>query len=282
MQRTPKSGHSAMFSSQPNLSTENDLNDVVRNINLRKRKNPDLDLVMDLKDSLMQSFKDMLNAEVSEMKQQNVQILQSNAEIIQLLQANAADLKQANEKIAVLESGHAAALERVNDLEYQLHEVQKQQKKKMVEIRNLPRDDKENIKEICDTLYNTLNIQPAAGIAQMYRKGKNSNSPIVIEFHDENQKENLLTAVKKFNKSENSSKLSSEHLGVKGDRTKVYVSEAITTMTKKIYGEARDLVKNGQYRYCWISRGNVLLRRDEGQPAVLIKSLHQIAALRSL
>lgn len=202
MQRTPTSGQSAMYSSQPNLSTDNELNDVVRNVNIRKRKKPDFDLGTDLKDSLMQSFKDMLSAEVSELKLQNTQILQSNGEIIQLLHTNSAELKVANEKIAVLEADQAVTTQRLNDLENQLHEVQKVQKKKMVEVRNIPRLDKENIIEICDTLYATLNIKPAAVNPQIYRKGKNKNSPIVIEFHDEKHKEELITAVKVFNKGD--------------------------------------------------------------------------------
>lgn len=280
MQRTPISGMSAMYSSQPNLSTENDQNNVIRNVNLRKRQ-LDLNLVMDLKDSLMQSFKEMLIAEVSEMKQQNAQILQSNSEIVQLLYANSADLKLANEKIANLEADNAATTQRVNDLENQLHEVQKQQKKKMVEIRNVPKIEKENVHDLCNALYSTLKIAPAAVVPLMYRKGKSDKSPIVIEFHDENQKEELLDAVRVFNKGK-TTKLSSEHLGIKGDKIRVYVSEAVTTMTKKIYAEARELVKNGLFKYCWISRGNVLLRKDEGQAVVMIKSLQQVAAFRLL
>lgn len=269
-----------MYSSQPNLSTEGELNEVVRNANLRKRKNPDFDLATDLKESLMQSFKDMLSVEVSEMKQQNMLILQSNAEIVQLLHANSADLKLANEKIVALEADQAATTQRVTDLENQLHEVQKQQKKKMVEIRNVPRKEKENVMEICSTLYSVLKIKPVTVNPQVYRKGKNNNSPIVIEFQEERHKDELLTAVKLFNKADYKTKLSTDHLGINGDSTRVYVSEALTTMTKKIYGEARDLVKNGKFKYCWISRGNVLLRKEEGESAVLIKSLHQVAALR--
>lgn len=259
MHRTPVSGKSTMYSSQPNLCAD-DLNEVVRNVNLRKIKKPDY-------------ANAMLINEVSEMKQQNTHILQSNAEILQLLHGNSAELKLANERIAVLEADNAATAERVNDLKYQLHEVQKQQKKKMVEIRNVPKLEKENVKDIVNTLYNTLNIKPAEFVPQMYRKGKNDKSPIVIEFHDETQKEGLLTAVKVFNKGDGKTKLNSDHLGIKGDRARVYVSEALTTMTKRIYGEARDLVKNGHFQYCWISRGNVLLRKEEGQAAVQIKLL---------
>lgn len=48
---------------------------------MRKRKNPDQENYMDLKNDFMVSFQEMINAEVTEIKAQNSKILESNNEI---------------------------------------------------------------------------------------------------------------------------------------------------------------------------------------------------------
>lgn len=281
-QRTPKTGMSSLYFSQPDLSSQSsqmEEPEFIKKMNLKKRKN-DYDLAEDLKESLTKSFKDMLNNEVTEMKQQNLQILKSNTEIIQLLQKNAASYKDISDRMNTLELNHAIALDRINDLEMQLNIYQKQQKRNMIEMRNVPRQDNEDLQNVIFNLHKTLDIQPMSEIKQVFRKGK-GDSPITIEFSNINQKELILRAVKKFNKTNCDSQLNSGHLGIKEKNTKIYVSESLTTITKKILTAARDLVKNGHFKYCWTSRGNVLVRKDDGEPAIQITTLSQINSLVS-
>lgn len=49
---------------------------------------------MDIKDALLQSFKEMMTSEISEIKEQNKSILESNNEILKLLQISAANYKE--------------------------------------------------------------------------------------------------------------------------------------------------------------------------------------------
>lgn len=280
MQRTPKSNYNMLYSSQPNLHTETNDNEMIRNVNLRKRKNPDLGEISDLKDSLMKSVKDALNSEICEMKQQNALILKSNAEILQLLHASAANFQELNSKLVTLETKHATAMERISELETQVNELQKQGCKNTVEIRNVPRREKENLDIIIDSLYSNLKLTAATETMQCYRKGRN-NAPIIIEFSNPKEKDLLLKATKTFNNENKTSKLNSTHLGIDGDKHPVYISEALTTMNKKILAAARELVKDGMYKYCWTSRGNILLRKADGEPALVLKSCAQVESLRS-
>ncbi|KAJ0169247.1 hypothetical protein K1T71_015277 [Dendrolimus kikuchii] len=254
-------------------------NDMVKNANLRKRKALDLDTVKDLKDSLMHSFKNMLNEEITEMKQQNQKIIDTNNEILKLLQINATEINKVKEQVNMLELKYEASIKRVDELVLQIHELQKKQNNNTIEIRNIPKQDKENIEAICNQLYTILNITTSMNVFQTYRRGKNKRSPIIVSFQDIKQKEELLKAYKKFNDGDNL-KLTCEHIGFKQDNSRIYISEPLTTLNKKILGAARNLVTANLYKYCWVSRGNVLLRKSDSEPAIVVKTLGQLAALR--
>lgn len=279
MQRTPTSGQS-LHSSQPNLCTDKDEACGIRNINIKKRKNTaDHESIIDLKESLLQSFKEMFNAEVAEMKKQNDKILESNAEIMKLLQENTKNYTILNEKVNVLESELATTVKRLNDLDLQVHELQKQQNKSMLEIRNVPRNNKENLQEIVTKLYETLSLKSdLPNDSEIFRRGNNEKASIIIKFKSMKEKDYLTNAIKKFYKDKGN-KLNSKHLGVQGNQVNVYISEPLTYITKGLLESARDLIKKGIYKYCWTSRGNVLIRKDNGTPAIVIRSLGQIKDL---
>lgn len=280
MQHTPRSSRSSLCSSQPNLHIDQQDQEMIKNVNIRKRKNPSCDEISDLKESLMTAFKDFFTAEISQVKEQNAQIMQSNTEILEILQTNADNLKQLSDKILILENKYSAARDRIEELELQLNDLQKHRIRNTVEIRNIPRQDKENPLTVVSLVYDYLKLPFSSAINQCYRKGKNS-APIVIEFNSYQEKENLLKATKKYNRDNKMDKLNTSHLGIRGDITSVYVSEALTAMTKKILMAARNLVKDGYYKYCWVSRGNILIRKNDGEPALVLKSCSQIETLRS-
>ncbi|XP_059046965.1 uncharacterized protein LOC131842452 [Achroia grisella] len=275
MQRTPKSSHPIQYLSQPDLTVENQ--DKARNIYIRKRKNPDFEM-MDIKDSLMLSFKSMLNSEITDIKKQNTKILESNAEIINLLQINASNYQEVSEKVETLEIKHAAALDRIDDLETQLEGIQKQLKRNTVEIRNVPKREKENLNEVVANIYSAINLKMENVPINVFRRGKNI-SPIIVEYQYLEHKEILIKAFKNFNNENKNAPLNRQHLGFHSDNSRIHITESLTTESKKIWIAARELVKKGSYKYCWTSRGTVLLRKDDGCPAIAVKSYKQLCDL---
>lgn len=270
-----------MSSSHPNLYFEADLDiEEIRNINFRKRKDPQTIEIEQLKDSLIKSFKEVLNAEVSDMKAQITQVMKANTEILESLNANTAHLKLLSDRFITLETKHAVAMERIDELESQLNDLQKHRNRNTVEIRNVPRNEKESLPTLVSSLYDSLKLLAATEILQCYRRGRN-NSPIIVEFKDHNDKEKLIKAAKKYNAGSKDEKLNSKHFGIDGDRQPVYISETLTPISRKILAAARDLVKDGLYKYCWTSRENVLVRKTDGQPALVLKSCKHVENLRS-
>lgn len=272
MQRSP-----IKSSSHPDLTLENVSQDQVsvRNVNTRKRRNPDEQQLEDLKSDLLKSFKEMMATEMAVIKLQNNEILQSNLEIKKQLEENAANYKDIRDRVLTLETKHEEAIERINLLETQVNVLQKQLLRNTIEIRNIPQHDNEDVQNIVKNVYNTLKIPPIDEHTAIYRRGK-KKGPIVIEYQNTTNKEVLLKAVKKYNSVNKDKPLSTNDLGFTGAFSRVYISESLTFMSKKILAAARELTKNGSYKYCWASRGNILLRKEDGQPAIVINSLNQL------
>lgn len=279
MQRTPKATQQVKYSSHPDLSVEtsDDQINLIRNINIRKRKNPEEEQLKDLKDSLLQSFKEVMSSEIAELKEQNKGILESNAEILKLLQINAANYKEISNRVEVLETRNTELLQRIDELELQLNFMQKKITSNIVEIRNIPRNENEDLQDIVKKLCNIVHT-PYVNTSHVYRRGKD-NAPIVIEYTGTSERVTLMKALKKYNTDNKDNPLNSENLGISGHKARIYLSEPLTFTSKKVLAAARDLVKNGIYKYCWTSRGNILLRKEEGAPAIVIKSLNQITDL---
>lgn len=279
MSCTPTSGL-YKYSSNPDLYVEQQEDEnLIRNINIRKRKNSEQTQFLEMKDSLMQSFQEMMNCEINELKKQNLKIIESNNEILRQLQINAASYKEISDRVKSLETQNKSTLTRVSDLELQLHLIQKRLTKNMLEIRNVPKSDNENLGEVVKTICNVLQT-PYMKDAVIYRKGKN-NTAITVEIEHVKEREIFLKAFKKYNNEKKDDYLNTEVLGFSGVKSRVYISECLTPMAKKILAAGRELVKNGIFKYCWISRGNVLLRREEGQPALVINSIDRISELSS-
>lgn len=249
-----------------------------QNIIVAKRKNPTQKHLAEMKDQLMQSFKELMNTEIAEIKNQNSMILESNTQILQLLEMNTTNYNEIKNKIQDMELKYEAAVERISELETLINVMHKQSMRNMVEIRNVPRNSKENLNELVRNLYNTLDMEPTEVAANIYRRGKN-NSPIVIEFKETKQKERLLKAVKKFNSDHQERQINTEYLGFSGPVSRVYISDSLTPISKKILAAARELVRSGKYKYCWTSRGNILIRKEEGLPTIVLNSLTQVKDL---
>uniref|UniRef100_A0A2A4K9X3 FP protein C-terminal domain-containing protein n=1 Tax=Heliothis virescens TaxID=7102 RepID=A0A2A4K9X3_HELVI len=282
MQRSPQP---VKFSSQPDLSSERESQEqeCTRNVSTRyniRKKNPDEQQMEDLKEDLLKAFQKMMTTEIAIIKEQNSKILESNAEIKSQLELNAANYEKICNRVTIIEKKHEVAMERINQLEAQLDVLQKQFLKNTVEVRNIPYDDKEDVHNIVVNIYKTLEIPQIKDNATIFRRGRN-NGPIVIEYQDSKSKETLLKAARKYNSDNKDKPLGTDILGFAEVSSRIYISEPLTSLTKKILTAARELVKNGSFKYCWASRGNILLRKQEGQAAIVVKSLSQIMDLTS-
>ena len=147
---------------------------------------------------------------------------------------------------------------------------------------NIPQVSDESSTSLIKTMCN-IGTTVGVGIGEsqlrdIYRlPGKSTTSssprPIIAEFTSVQTKQTLLSAVRTYNKGRGrDDKLNTAVIGMPGERRPVYISEHLPASTKKLFYQAREFAKNNTFKFCWISNGNVFLRKLEGEKQILVSS----------
>ncbi|KAG7308311.1 hypothetical protein JYU34_005505 [Plutella xylostella] len=160
-------------------------------------------------------------------------------------------------------------------------------RKTSLELRNIPRQPKENKTDLFNMIHNLLKALKIESmfseIKDVYRVPKKSDTnnitTVIIELSSTLTRINILNEIKSFYKNNNGIQLNTTHLGL-SSKSPIYGSEYLTAKTKRIHFLARDFMKTENYKFCWISNGNVFLKKEEGSPHILVKSEEILTSLK--
>lgn len=179
-------------------------------------------------------------------------------------------------QIGKLESEKQANLQSLQLLEDRLENYERLSRSSCIEIRNIPtvksetKDSLLNIIIATGKLLNT-SIQPSE-VNDVFRLNSKdpANRTVFVDFNSVLTKERVIRNYRKANKEKN--RLTTEKLRLSGPTKPVFISESLSTKTKRLFFLAKDYAKTNEYTYCWTSSGKVYLRKKEGTPAILVKS----------
>lgn len=191
-------------------------------------------------------------------------------------------------KVETLEKTVNEKQAQIDYLEDKMEDLQRNARSSSLEIRNVPNSPNET-KEVLSNYIIEMSTKVGVTVATNEIKdvfripGKaDTNKPIIAEFTTTLQKNNIIKAVKSFNIVNKSSKLNAFHLGLRTHSSPVFVVEHLTSKANRLHYLARELLRVGQFKYCWTSNGKVFLRKVDGSPIILVKSEDQLAALKPL
>lgn len=234
----------------------------------------------------MSMLSNKLDQYFSELKQQNADLKDS----VQFMSEKYDSLLKVLTKV---EEDRAEDKKLIAKLEERLESMERKSKLTGIEIRNVPinlidnkkRETKEDICSLVQCLSKSVDVSlNDCDIKDAYRVTTNKEviKPIIVELNSVIKKEKILQAVKQFNKNKPiGDKLSTSHLGIPGQTKPVFVSEALTVKTQKIFYMARKFVSEYNYSFCWTSRGIVYLRKAEGELAIRIETEEDLYKLRA-
>ncbi|XP_022823998.1 uncharacterized protein LOC111354693 [Spodoptera litura] len=231
-----------------------------------------------------------LVSDVREIKCQNAQIQSTNAaicksndDIVKSMDFMNIKFEELKKEIETLRKEKQEQRQYIEKLEKKIQDIQHKSRPSGIEIRNIPLSENEKsadlVKAVCD-------IGEAVGLhiseselRDIYRlPGKSSNGsdnprPIIAEFNSVQKKQTLLTAVRTYNNDKGKeNKLNTAAIGLAGTRQPVYIVEHIPPNTKILFYRAREFAKANDFKYCWISNGNIFLRKSEGDKRQIINS----------
>lgn len=220
-------------------------------------------------------------------------IREQNSEITKSVEYMSDKHDELLKRIEILENEKRDDRSIICSLEDKLDLLERKSRASCIEIRNIPltQTDKnkfESKRDLCDivtTLSDALNNKiNLSEIRDVYRtpERKDNMRPIVVEFCSVIRKENMLQAVKDFNKNKsNDTKLHTHHLHLHGPKKGIFISETLTHKTQKLFYLAREFAKDNNFNFCWTSRGMVYLRKAEGLPYCRIVSESDLDKLRN-
>lgn len=312
LQRTPPQTTNitlAQTQSEPDISSAIEISDYVTSRNKRPRHEHSPRGQQDVEDLLANwkrdqdtritkmledqtTFMSKLVTDISEIKAQNTKIQASNAEIcktnaeiersMSFINQQFEDLKKEVEDLKKERQEQRGYIE---SLERKILDLQYKSRSSGIEIRNVPQSDGETTAGLIKTV---CNIGQLGGISisetevrDIYRlPGKNTKGmaapttrPIIAEFTTVQTKHNVLSAIRSYNnKKSKDNKLNTELIGIPGKRQAVYVDEQLSSSSKKLFYLAREFAKKNGYSFCWVSNGNIFLRKQTGDKQLLINS----------
>ncbi|CAG9792433.1 unnamed protein product [Diatraea saccharalis] len=291
LNKNKSEGKLTHFGSEPNLTQPSEAmqNINTRNINkrIRRESNGDDIAASPSKDA---SIKCMIAAQDSK--------LDTIMEFMRDMKSQMNDVQESQE---FMSCKYEELLNRFNSLEQQrredkkyIHTLEKKieylEKNGRItnnELRNIPTNKAESKVDLLNILKKTgkfldVSIEEQE-VRNIYRVATAvpENKPIIVEFNGIFKKDELLQAVKSYNKKYPNNKVNTSHLSLTGPTKPVFITESLTFKNKKLYAIARDFAKSHNYRYCWTSRGTVYLRKNDGASAQRINEEEDLDCLKS-
>lgn len=157
--------------------------------------------------------------------------------------------------------------------------MQENRRSAVIELRNVPSKEKENNNDLIEIVSNVckslqVNLEPTQ-IRDIYRV-QNRQGPskqVVAELHSVMIKNNILQAVRDFNKGKpTTEKLNTGHIGLRGESVPIYITDRLPASSRQLFYEARKFAKTNEFQYCWSSGGKIFLRKKEGEKSIRIYS----------
>ncbi|CAG4945752.1 unnamed protein product [Parnassius apollo] len=261
------------------------------NVSTRKKRprldGSPLDEYSRLKKDIQQMFKNWaaeqdlkfskLITEISDLKQQNSVIQETNLEIRKFIAFASTEYDDMRKKIAKLEKERSEYTENLMKMERKILDLQVKSRTASIEFRNIPMQERETtddvlsiVSSVCNALHIPIKHDEVRDVYRLPSK-PGTNKTIVAEFVTVRGKNNILSAARN-KKKPTEEKLNSESIGLSGKRIPIYISEYLPPSSKALFRKARMYAKDNKYQYCWTTNGQVFIRKLTGERSIRIDS----------
>jgi hypothetical protein len=169
----------------------------------------------------------------------------------------------------------------------QVNSIEQALRSDSLEIHMVPERRGENLASLVGSLCGSININlPPGSITSCRRVGPPSGGKdarprnVVVSLRDPGLRDEILTQVRAFNrKNASKGRLRTEHLGVGGDPSPVYVQEHLSPFVRGLFAKARRFARESKLKFVWVSRGRVFVKADEASVPVCVSDEGALAGL---
>lgn len=297
MERTPTKSQVSSYASDPNLSINKEDNSGQIYINRRFKRCREGDFESTLEQfksdftALLSAWKDEQNAKFSEfqsdfqsIKSQLTEVQRTNNEIERSIDQLASQFGVLTVRVDSMEKRTTSHDQKIRILEQRTEEMSRKSCLNVIEIRNIPRTPKETqdqLVEIAAKIMKHISIDLNAGDIMDIRRlhGRTEKRVILMTLSTVILKNKILESVKLYN-TKSQIRLNTDCLNLPIPTEEIYIYEHLTAKARRLFYLGRELVRAGQFRYCWTVHGRVLLRKQEGSPFILATDEDQLEGLK--
>lgn len=195
-------------------------------------------------------------------------------------------ISKKDDTIKTLQTEQTQLINEITSLRNRSSKLEKQSRDRNIEIQAVPEDRNESVvslfKAVCEAVNNPIadsDIHACHRVAKMDSGSKRPRN-IVVSLTSPRLRDNLLSAVHRFNKEHKSNKLSTHHIGLPGENRQIYVSEHLSPESKQLYAATRRFAKEKNYAFFWIRNGQIYLRKSDNTDAIRIKNTDVLKSLK--
>jgi hypothetical protein len=168
---------------------------------------------------------------------------------------------------------------KIIDLETRIEENEQYLRSNSLEIQGVPEDKNEDVYEVVKRVAASLDLSiQREAIDICHRLGKRSGNDkpagIIVKFVRREDK------IKMLEKRRVKRNLSTSDIGFSGPSVPVYVNESLSPAKRKLLGAARAAKREKGYTYLWIRSGKIFLRKNQGDPVIIVNSMQQVEQLK--
>lgn len=211
-------------------------------------------------------------------------------ETTDFLAAEQADFKRniqaADAKMSALELENSKLHGDFTSISKKLHSLDKASRSRNVEIQAVPERRSENLismlKNLSDVLATSFQEADLCSVRRVAKLNPNSSRPrnILVTLPSERHRDSLISSFKRFNNANKADPVNTTHLGIEGEKNRIYVVEHLSPVTKELHAAARKFAKEASYKYIWVKYDRVYLRKSDNNPAIHVKDLSYLKNLQ--
>lgn len=191
-------------------------------------------------------------------------------------------LEEKEKRIAFLEEENLHVKSRLVKLESRLTSIEKISRNCNLEIQAVPERSNENVmalfKNLCETVncgIEESNVIACRRVAKINASSKRPRN-ILISFSNSRLRDNILSAVHRYNKSHRDHPLLSTDLRIPGEPSKIYIAEHLSPEQKLLHAATRKKGKELMFKYVWVKNGQIYARKDDTTSAILIRDMTSV------
>lgn len=259
-----------------NSSDEDDKDDIRRIIRDEIRHTMRMEVKTMIRE--IRSEMDDLRKELDELK------LSSSFDISQIndLKVELQTIKTENSD---LRSQNVTMQNTITQLTTQINRLDQNTRDSNLEINGLPENKNEVlpqiVKQLSTVVSYTLNDGDVMKCVRVASMNNNKSRPraVIVKLRSPRCRDELYSAITKYNKAHNDRKLNTSLLGYGGVQQPIYVSEHLSPAYKSLHAAARLKAKEMSYKFVWVRYGKIYVCKNENSSSILIKDEQSLAKI---